>query len=118
MTDLNTNFRLGMFAQRILMDFNGWLLDQMGKATLGLGNQLRFAEVSVGRGRQVFYHFEMNVMVSLKTGEDLERACNLHESSSNNRKHLKLNKPQGKAMKHQLIPPFNLDSFSYAEKER
>ena len=48
MTDIKTNFRLGMLAQRNLFDFNGWLLDQMRKTTLGLGNQLRFAEVSVG----------------------------------------------------------------------
>ncbi len=54
MTDMNTNFRLGVFAQRILIDFNGWLLDQMRKAALGPGNQLRFAEVSAGRGRKVF----------------------------------------------------------------
>ena len=87
----------------------------MRKAVLGLGNQLRFAEVSVGRGRQVFYHFEMNVMVSLKTGENLERACKCHESSSDSRKHVKLNKPQGKALKHQWILPFTLDTFSYAE---
>ena len=51
MTDMNTNFRLGMFSQRNLIDFNRWLLDQMGKAALGLGNQHRFAEVFVGRGR-------------------------------------------------------------------
>jgi len=54
MIDIKTNFRLGMFAQRNLFDFNGWLLDQMGKATLGPRNQHRFVEVSVGRGRQVF----------------------------------------------------------------
>ena len=48
MTDMNSNFRLGMFGQRILFDFNGWLLDQMGKAALGQGNQLRLEEVSVG----------------------------------------------------------------------
>ena len=54
MTDINTNFRLGMFSQRNLIDFNGWLLDQMGKAALGLGNEYRFAKVSVERGRQVF----------------------------------------------------------------
>jgi len=65
----------------------------MGKATLGLGNQHRFAEVFVGQGRQVFYHFDMSVMVSLNTGEELERECNCHESTSNNRKLLKLNKP-------------------------
>lgn len=73
----------------------------MGKAALGLGNQLRFAEVFVGRGRQVFWHFEMNEMMSLKTGEELERACKCHESSSNSIKHVKLNKPQGRALKHQ-----------------
>ena len=54
MTDMNTNFRLGMFSQRRLFDFNGWLLDQMRKEALGPGNQHRFAEVSVGRGRKVF----------------------------------------------------------------
>ena len=54
MTDIKTNFRLGMLAQKNLIDFNGCLLDRMRKAALGLGNQLRFAEVSVGRGRQVF----------------------------------------------------------------
>jgi len=90
----------------------------MKKAALGPGNQHRFAEVSVGRGRQVFYHFEMNVMVRIKTGEELERACNIHESCSNNRKHLELIKPQGRALKHQWVPPFNLNSFSYAQKER
>ena len=51
---VNADFRLGIFAQRILIDFNGFLLDQMRKAALGLGNQLRFAGGSVGRGRQVF----------------------------------------------------------------
>ena len=44
MTDMNSNFRLGMFSQRILFDFNGWLQDQMGKAALGPGNQRRFAK--------------------------------------------------------------------------
>ena len=47
MTNMNTNFRLGMFSQRSLIDFNGWLLDQMRKATLVPGNQLKFVEVSV-----------------------------------------------------------------------
>jgi len=45
---------LGIFDQKILFDFNGWLLYQMKKADLGPINQHRFAEVSVGRGRQVF----------------------------------------------------------------
>ena len=85
---------------------------------MGPGNQLKFAEVFVGRGRKVFYHFEMSVMVSLKTSEELESTCKVHESSSNNKKHLELNKPQGRALKHQWIQHFNFDSFSYAEKER
>ena len=53
MTDIKTNFRLGMLAQRILIEFNGWLLDRMRKAALGLGNQHRFVEISVGRGRKM-----------------------------------------------------------------
>ena len=48
MTDIKTNIRLGMLAQRNLIDFNGWLLDQMRRAALGPGNEHRFAEVSVG----------------------------------------------------------------------
>ena len=60
----------------------------------------------------------MNVMVSLNIGEELDRACEVYESSSNNRKHLELNKTQRQSTEHQWIPPFNLDSFSYAEKER
>ena len=54
MTYINTNFRLGMLSHRNLLDFNGWLLHQMGKEALGSGNEHKFAEVSVGRGRQVF----------------------------------------------------------------
>lgn len=54
MTDIKTNFRLGIFSQRNLFDFNGWLMDQMGKVALGPGNHHIFAEVSVGRGRKVF----------------------------------------------------------------
>ena len=50
----------------------------------------------------------MSVMVSLKTSEELERTCKSHESSSNSRKHAKLNKPQGRALKHQWILPLNL----------
>ena len=49
-----------------MFDFDGWLLDQMLKAILGPGNQLRFAGVSVGQGRQVFWHFELDVMVILR----------------------------------------------------
>lgn len=56
----------------------------------------------------MFYHFEMSVMASLNTSEELERACKYHESSSNNRKHVELNKPQGRALKHQRIPPLIL----------
>ena len=47
MTDMKANFMLGN-DQRNLIDFNGCLLDQMRKAILGLGNQLRFAKVFVG----------------------------------------------------------------------
>jgi len=57
-------------------------------------------------------------MVNLKTGEELERACKFHESSSNNRKHIKLNVTSRQSTEHQWIPPINLDSFSYAEKDR
>jgi len=59
----------------------------MKKAALGSRNQLRIAGGFVGRGRQVFWHFELGVMASLKIGEELERACKVHESSSNSRKH-------------------------------
>jgi len=38
----------------------------MQKAVLGMGNQLRFAGVFVGRGRKVFWHSELDVMVSLR----------------------------------------------------
>ena len=47
-------------------------------------------------------------MVSLKIGEEMDRAWNCHESSSNNRKYVELNKTQGRALKHQWIPPLNL----------
>ena len=50
--------------------------------------------------------------MSLNTGEELERACKCHEFSSNSRKHVELNKPQGRALKHQIIPPFKLDSLN------
>ena len=59
---------------------------------MGPGNELSFAEVSVGRGRKVIYYLELSEMESLKTGEELERAWKC-QSSSNNRKHVKLNKP-------------------------
>jgi len=48
---MNADFRLGILGQRILIDFDTWLLDQMKKSTLGLGNQLKFVGCSVGQGR-------------------------------------------------------------------
>ena len=46
----------------------------MRKVALGPGNQLRFVGGSVGRDSWVFWNFELGVMVSLKTGKELERA--------------------------------------------
>jgi len=51
---MNVNFRLGILGQRILFDFDGWLLDQMKKVALGSRNQLRFAGCSMGRGGRCF----------------------------------------------------------------
>ena len=51
MTEMNANFRLGILGQRIVFDFDGWLLDQMKKAALGSGNQLTFAGYSMRQGR-------------------------------------------------------------------
>jgi len=45
---ITVEFTLGILGQRILFDFDGWLLDQMKKVTLGQGNQLIFAGGSVG----------------------------------------------------------------------
>jgi len=72
----------------------------------------------MGKGRQMFWHFEIDVMVSLKIGEELERECKFHESSSNKRKDLKLNVTSRQSTELQWIPPINLVSCSYVEKYR
>jgi len=54
MTDIKTNFRIGILTQRNLIEFNGWLLDEMRKAALSLRNEHKFAEASMGKGRKVF----------------------------------------------------------------
>ena len=51
---MNIDFRLGIVAQRILVDFDVWLLDQMEQAVLGPGNQVRMQGVLWGEVGRCF----------------------------------------------------------------
>jgi len=49
---MNVDFRLGILGQRILFDFNGWLLDQLEKADWIREINSGIQSCPVGKGRQ------------------------------------------------------------------